>query len=187
MTIPGIIMTCFIGTFFIVGILSSRMERRQKIFDEEKKAQQNAAEKEAKQDKLLFFSSVSALHPDSDAALRQLMTRFCWAEIIGTIGLSRLHLSILQKATHDRKVTLPNMQADRYEASEKFVAKEVHKTTTPLDNVDFYGVDTFAQEPTAKMLRDLINSGSVIPIIRMPPLVSYGDDVKTFALSTIDD
>jgi hypothetical protein len=163
-TAAGIIMTLFISMFVIIGIISSRTDRQQKLIEDEKQALQKIAKEKQKQDVLLFVSSVAALLPDSEAALHQLKSHYGWEKITDTIGLSSLHLSILRTARYDEQVTLPNMQADRYNKDERHVKNEVLNLFTPyheIDEIAYYGVDSFAQKPTVSMLRDLVLSDYV--------------------------
>ena len=68
--------------------------------------------------------------------------------LIGTIGIGIHQLTILRIVNQDKKVTLPNMQADHYEAEERYIAEVIRKTTSAHDDIGFYGVDAYAQELT---------------------------------------
>jgi hypothetical protein len=161
MTTPGIIMTCFICAFIVIGIISSRTERQNKQLEQDKKAKITSEEIELKQDELSYISSVTALLPDSEAALNQLNDRYRWANLIGVIGIGIHQLTILRIVNQDKKVTLPNMQADHYLAEERYVVETVRKTTSARDDVGFYGVDAYAQEPTVDMLHNLVRLGYI--------------------------
>ncbi len=161
MTVPGIIMTCLFGAFIVMGLLSSRMERQQKQLGEERKAKEQDTEKNKNQEEAQFISTVTNLLPDTDAAIKQLMTRHSWDELIGTIGLSKLHLTLLKNVRFKNQVDLPNMQAAHYGREENHVANVARRTTSSYIDIGSYGVDLFAQEPTVELLRNLVSSDLV--------------------------
>lgn len=150
-------MTVFIGSFFVVGILSSRMDRGQKKYENKKAEEKRAAEEMRRQDELSFFESIKTM-PD-DAALNRLVEHLGWPQVTGTIGIDKLHLDALQKVYLQGDFTLPNMQSAKFGSDERRVVSKIRETTTKLDDVGFYGLDAFSQEPTMQMLQDLINMG----------------------------
>lgn len=162
MTLAGFIMACFIGSFFVVGILSSRMDRQHRENEQKIRLEKQAAEEKRRQDEILFLESINALLPDLDAALIHLVGHFGWSQVVGTIGLNKLHFDVLYMANPAGQVALPNMQAVHYGTDERRVAREVRRVTNEFDDVGFYGPDAYTQEPTMQMLRDLVNWGYVI-------------------------
>lgn len=160
MDAASIILTCFIGLFIFIGLLSSRTSHYNELHESERIALANSAKEQEDLANQIFYSSATSLLPDSEAALRHLLTRHSWLELIETIWVNNLQLDILKLATNG-EITLPNMQAEKYGAEEKRIAKVVHETISDYEDVGYYGVDAFAQAPTTEMLRDLVNSGYV--------------------------
>lgn len=169
MTTGGIIMTFALILWFTLISLHSRSENRNKHIEEEQKARQRAAKEKEKQEDLSFISSVANL-PDSEVALTELVARFGWYQIVGVLGIGLLEFRILQSIRHEKNISLPNMQADRYGNIEHHVVQGIRKAASPYDNstdiscieeIDYVGTDHLAQEPTAKMLSELVQSGYI--------------------------
>jgi hypothetical protein len=156
---PAFFGACVVIIFIAFGLKSSQrdraLEERQK---EEESARKNEVERKIR-DELSLIESAFALLPDSEAALRKLKSRYGWAEILASAGLSRLHLRLLRQIDFEPSVDLPNMQSKRHGAAEARVLRRANEIATPLDRD--YGIESIFQEPTVATLRDLVDSSLV--------------------------
>jgi len=154
--------------FFVLGIvLHSKREKEYEETKAKKKAddQQAAAIATATaiDAEIEMANQAVGMLPDIDSALSLLRTKYGWRELMETLQVHPLQLKLL-RTLHELEphhVNLPNMQADRYEEGERRVAKVVREISSPYDDIGFYGIDSFAQEPTAEMLRGLVSAGYV--------------------------
>jgi len=160
--------------FIVVPILlfvwiyfdASSAVEKQKEADIKKKSDALQAEADLNAAEIEFANNALAMLPDVESALNLLREKYGWRELVETLRVGALQLDILRmlRGVGAHHIRLPNMQSDRYEADERYLNRVVRKTTPSYEDVNYYGVDAFAQQPTAEMLRDLINNTSYVSV-----------------------
>lgn len=150
--------------FFVYGtIRSSEREKAYKEAETNKRSDAKKAKSDAVAAEIDVANRSASLLPDIESALNLLRESYGWREIASSINITGLQLEFLRELPESDalQVTLPNMQADHYNSMERHVVSVVNNFTSLSDDVPFYGIDSYAQEFTVKMLSDLVSAGYV--------------------------
>lgn len=153
-----------VGFFVTMIIVSSNREKRAKEMEVKKKAENKQAVAMAINAEIETANQAAEMLPDIESALNLLREKYGWPELTETIGVYARHLELLNQLTPSQThhLSLPSMQADEYGENERRVINRIRTKMPQAEDINFWGYDVYAQEPTAEMLRELVWRGYVV-------------------------
>lgn len=149
------------GALFLFGIFAFMAYQGFKSSDQSVKleTEKKVAKEAENQEQLEFIRCKKALLPDCEAIVNSLRERYTWQQIFQAYGVGTLEMELLRVIPLQSTISLPNLTASDQTDEERRVLRDAKQARSFFYDHD--DLETWIQEPTTQVLRELVDIGLV--------------------------
>jgi hypothetical protein len=143
----------------LLGLLTpGRQSKEHRVEDAAKRRRETELEE------VSFVAGATSLLPDAPSALRHLLERYTWQQLLLTIPFQQLEIELLRKIGRKRQFTLPNLRTSKPGPLELRAVSDARKAgRVDIGSLDS-DIDSLMQEATTHTLQSLVLHNLVIAV-----------------------